>query len=116
MKKRIILSLTAAFFAFLVLPTVLSSASRDDCTAPTHRAMYCNSCGFGNKKDNFVKCGKWVGSTRHPAFLCGDCGFGNKKDNCVKCGKWVASSGVPSVMCGDCGFGNKKDLCVKCGK
>ena len=25
----------------------------------------------------------------YKAMLCGDCGFGSKKDNCVKCGKWA---------------------------
>src|SRR5207245_3854390 len=24
----------------------------------------------------------------YAAMLCGDCGFGSKKDNCAKCGKW----------------------------
>ena len=110
MKKHTILILSALLFA-LLLPAV-----RGDLTAPTHRAMYCNSCGFGNKKDNCVLCGKWVGSTSHPAYLCSSCGFGNKKDNCVKCDKWIGSSGIPAVMCNSCGFGNKKNNCVKCGK
>ena len=53
------------------------------------RAQLCNNCGFGNKKDNCVKCGKWVANNGIPAQLCNDCGFGNKKDNCAKCGKWA---------------------------
>ena len=80
------------------------------------KAQLCNDCGFGNKKENCVKCGKWVASNGVPAVLCNDCGFGNKKDNCVKCGKWVANNGVPAQLCNDCGFGNKKDNCCKCGK
>ncbi|HWY38052.1 MAG TPA: hypothetical protein VNY73_05805 [Bacteroidia bacterium] len=80
------------------------------------QAQLCGNCGFGNKKDNCVKCDKWVASSGVKAQLCNDCGFGNKKDNCVKCGKWVASSTVPAQLCGSCGFGNKKDNCVKCGK
>jgi len=80
------------------------------------RAQLCNNCGFGNKKDNCCKCGKWVACNGVPARLCNDCGFGNKKDNCVKCGKWVANNGVPAQLCNDCGFGNKKENCAKCGK
>ncbi|HXB42222.1 MAG TPA: hypothetical protein VNZ49_16905 [Bacteroidia bacterium] len=80
------------------------------------KAQLCGDCGFGNKKDNCAKCGKWVASSGVQAMLCSDCGFGNKKDNCVKCGKWVASSGVKAQLCSDCGFGNKKDNCVKCNK
>ncbi len=80
------------------------------------KAQLCNDCGFGSKKDNCVKCGKWVANNGVPARLCNDCGFGNKKDNCVKCGKWVANNGVPAQLCNDCGFGNKKENCAKCGK
>jgi len=50
------------------------------------------------------------------AQLCGQCGFGNKKDTCVKCGKTTFGRGVMAQLCGQCGFGNKKDSCVKCGK
>ena len=81
-----------------------------------HSAYLCNDCGFGNKKDNCCKCGKWRGSTSIPARLCNDCGFGNKKDNCCKCGKWCGSVKIPAYLCNDCGFGNKKDNCCKCGK
>lgn len=80
------------------------------------RAMLCNDCGFGNRKENCVKCGKWMGSTKIPAYLCSSCGFGNRKDECVKCGRWIGSGGVPACICGSCGFGNRKDDCVKCGK
>ena len=57
--------------------------------ATHYEARLCNRCGFGNKKDNCVRCGKWVGSFRQLAYLCGSCGFGNKKDNCAICGKWA---------------------------
>jgi hypothetical protein len=57
-----------------------------------------------------------VPCTKFKAQLCNNCGFGNKKDNCWKCGKWVANNGVPAVLCNDCGFGNKKDNCAKCNK
>jgi len=80
------------------------------------KAQLCSDCGFGSKKDNCVKCNKWVASSGSQAFLCGDCGFGSKKDNCVKCNKWVGSSGVKAQLCGDCSFGSKKDNCSKCSK
>ena len=57
--------------------------------ATHYEARLCNSCGFGSKKDNCVRCGKWVGSFRQLAYLCGSCGFGSKKDNCAICGKWA---------------------------
>ena len=79
------------------------------------QASLCSSCGFGNKKDNCVVCGKWCGSTKIPARLCNDCGFGNKKDNCVICGKWCGSVKIPASVCSSCGFGNKKENCAKCG-
>src|ERR1700741_5329547 len=80
-------------------------------TCTREKAQLCNDCGFGSKKDNCVKCNKWVASSGQQAYLCGDFGFGNKKDNCVKCNKWVGSSGVKAQLCGDCSFGNKKDNC-----
>lgn len=105
--------LTAVLFAgCLSLPTLAPCEP----AAPTYRAMYCNSCGFGNKKNDCVLCGKWVGGSGIPAYLCSSCGFGNKKNDCVKCGKWVGGSGVPALMCSSCGFGDKKNKCVKCGK
>ncbi len=79
-------------------------------------ARLCGNCGFGSKKDNCAKCGKWMASTRIPARLCSDHGFGSKADNCVTCGKWVGSNKQLAYVCGNCGFGSKKDNCVKCGK
>ncbi len=79
-------------------------------------AKLCNSCGFGNKKDNCARCGKWMGTTQIPAILCGDHGFGNKGDNCCVCGKWVGSATIRAHIGNCCGFGNKKDNCVICGK
>ena|SRR5688572_1083522 len=84
--------------------------------AEHYQAMLCGDCGFGSKKDNCAKCGKWMGSTKYPARLCGDHGFGSKKDNCASCGKWIGSSKQIAYV-GDChGFGNKKENCVVCGK
>ena len=57
--------------------------------AEHYPASLCGDCSFGSKKDNCVKCGKWVGSSKARAFVCGDCGFGSKKDNCVICSKWA---------------------------
>ena len=79
-------------------------------------AKLCNNCGFGSKKDNCAKCGKWMGNTKMPARLCGDHGFGSKGDNCVVCGKWVGSAKIPAMIGNCCGFGSKKDNCVICGK
>ena len=31
-------------------------------------------------------------ATHYQAMLCGNCGFGSKKDNCAKCGKWMGGS------------------------
>ncbi|HNN93056.1 MAG TPA: hypothetical protein PKI03_12340 [Pseudomonadota bacterium] len=84
--------------------------------ATHYEARLCNSCGFGSKKDNCVRCGKWVGSHRIPARLCSNHGFGSKKDNCVRCGKWVGSFRQLAYLCGNCGFGSKKDNCAICGK
>ncbi len=50
-------------------------------------AVLCNSCGFGNKADDCVKCGK--NNAKIMAQLCNSCGFGSKDDKCVKCGKHV---------------------------
>lgn len=83
---------------------------------PKYPARLCNDCGFGAKKDNCTKCGKWVGSTDIKARLCSNCGFGSKQNNCVKCGKWVGSADIRAKLCNDCGFGSKKEYCVKCGK
>lgn len=88
----------------------------DEIMAVSERAMLCNSCAFGNKKDNCAKCGKWMASSRTPAYLCSSCGFGNKKNDCVKCGKWIGSGGHPASICSSCAFGNGKTNCVKCGK
>lgn len=79
-------------------------------------ALLCSNCGFGNKKENCVLCGKWVGGHGVPARLCTSCGFGNKKENCVLCGRWVGSHGVPGQLCSNCGFGTRGKNCVKCGK
>ncbi len=98
------------------LPALSHLHEFSEVTPAVVRAQLCNNCGFGNKKDNCCKCGKWVANNGVPARLCNDCGFGNKKDNCVKCGKWVANNGVPAQLCNDCGFGNKKENCAKCGK
>ena len=84
--------------------------------AEHYPARLCGDCGFGNKKDNCARCGKWMASTRIPARLCGEHGFGSKKDNCAVCGKWVGSNNQRAFICGDCGFGNKKENCVICGK
>ena len=81
-----------------------------------HPALLCNDCGFGSKKDNCVKCGKWVGSSKIKGYIGDCCGFGSKKENCVKCGKWVGSTRIHGTLCNDCGFGSKKDNCVICGK
>ncbi len=79
-------------------------------------AFLCNNCGFGNKKNDCVKCGKWIGGGGSPAHLCNSCGFGSKKNDCVKCGKWTGSARIPAQLCNSCSFGNKKNNCVKCGK
>lgn len=52
-------------------------------------AHICGNCSFGSKKDNCVKCDKWMANQRSTAHICGNCCFGSKKDNCVKCGKWM---------------------------
>ena len=54
--------------------------------------------------------------SHYPAHICIDCGFGNKKDDCCKCGKWMPHQKIPANICNDCGFGNKADDCCKCGK
>src|SRR4051812_48706539 len=84
--------------------------------AEHYAAKLCNNCGFGSKKDDCVKCGKWMGTTKIPARLCGEHGFGSKKDDCAKCGKWVGTHDQLAYVCNNCGFGSKKDNCVKCGK
>ncbi|MDO4576321.1 MAG: hypothetical protein Q4D98_14030 [Planctomycetia bacterium] len=118
--KRVVLGIV------LVLLTVGYADACDDgtnaaaavCSEQTgfYRAMLCSNCGFGNRKENCVKCGKWVGNNACPARLCSNCGFGSKKNDCVLCGKWIGNSGVPAVLCGNCSFGNKKESCVRCGK
>ena len=80
------------------------------------QARLCSNCGFGNKRDNCVRCGKWVGSSGIPAQICKNCGFGSKKDYCAKCGKWMGSTSYPAQLCGTCGFGNKRYECVQCGR
>lgn len=84
--------------------------------ATHYPAFLCNSCGFGSKKDDCAKCGKWMGSTKYPARLCNDHGFGSKKDNCAKCGKWTGSTKIAAYVGNCCGFGSKKENCVICGK
>jgi hypothetical protein len=96
--------------------TPVPHSSKDVAVVQCFKAQLCNDCGFGNKKENCVKCGKWVANNGVPARLCSDCGFGSKENNCVKCGKWVANNGVPAKLCNDCGFGNKKENCCKCSK
>jgi hypothetical protein len=97
------------------LPAALLVSRRAEATH--YQGMLCNSCGFGNKKDNCAKCGKWMGGgRRYPARLCSDHGFGNKASNCVVCGKWIGSNRQIAQIGDCCGFGNKKDNCVICGK
>lgn len=84
--------------------------------AEHHPAMLCNDCGFGSRKDNCVKCGKWMGSTRIPARLCADHGFGSKKENCAHCGKWIGSHRQLAYVGNCCGFGSKQENCVLCDK
>lgn len=88
----------------------------DRASEPKIRAKLCNDCGFGSRKENCVKCGKWVGSTDIKARLCNNCGFGSKKEYCVKCGKWVGTTNIDAKLCNNCGFGSKQENCVKCGK
>ena len=95
---------------------MLLGVAPTEAKAPRYTGRLCSSCGFGNKKDNCVLCGKWMSSTYYPAGLCTNCGFGNKVENCVKCGKWTGNSYYPARICGNCGFGSKKENCVKCGK
>ena len=83
--------------------------------ATHYQAMLCNTCGFGSKKDNCAKCGKWMSSTKLPARLCSNHGFGSKKDNCAVCGKWIGSNRQMAFIGNCCGFGAKKDNCVICG-
>lgn len=91
--------------------------SENEFTAGSERAMLCFSCALGAKKENCVKCGKWISSSPTPAILCGFCGHGSNKENCVKCGIWVGSGGHPASLCFNCAYvGNRKDTCVKCGK
>jgi hypothetical protein len=101
----------------IALPAGAAVLLRSPLAHATHyQAMLCGSCSFGNKKDNCVHCGKWMGSTKYPARLCSDHGFGNKKDNCASCGKWIGSTRELAYVGNCCGFGNKKENCVICGK
>lgn len=75
-------------------------------------ACLCNNCSFGNKKDNCVKCSKFLGGSKNAAYLCGNCSVGSKKDNCAKCDKWMGGSKTVAMKCNNCGPGK----CVKCGK
>ncbi len=103
-------------FSLFALPVGIAAFPRL-ARAEHYQAMLCGDCGFGSKKDDCAKCGKWMGSsTRHPARLCGDHGFGNKKDNCCRCGKWIGSNRQMAYVGDCCGFGSKKDNCVVCGK
>ncbi|MEK6646708.1 MAG: hypothetical protein AABY84_08550 [Candidatus Firestonebacteria bacterium] len=74
-------------------------------------ALLCNSCGFGNKAEECVKCGQPFASIT--AKLCDNCGFGNKANECVKCSQPFAST--LAKLCNTCGFG-KENYCVKCGQ
>lgn len=119
MKK--VLTLVISISAVLIFTVVCWFNSQATVVAQDEYTMHysaylCNNCGFGNRKDNCCKCGKWCGSTKIPARLCNDCGFGNRKDNCCVCGKWCGSTKIPAYLCNNCGFGNRKDNCCKCGK
>lgn len=103
-----------SYLSLIPLSGLMLWSSRAEATH--YAAQLCNGCGFGSKKDNCVRCGKWTGSTKIAARLCGQCGFGNKQNNCAKCGKWVGSHHQLAYLCNNCGFGNKKNNCVKCGK
>ena len=48
-------------------------------------ALLCNSCGFGSKMDDCIKCGK--NFAKIMVFLYNSCGFGSKAKKCIKCGK-----------------------------
>ena len=98
------------------IPLSSESQKLSDALTAHFPAYLCNDCGFGNRKENCAKCGRWIGVTRVPARLCNDCGFGSRGSNCVKCGKWIGNSRTPAMLCNDCGFGNRKENCVKCGK
>jgi len=121
MKHSLVFCL-ALFLAFSA--STLLACEHEDCAHQENevwltgstRAMLCSNCGFGNKKDYCVICGKWLASSRIPAYLCSNCGFGSKKDDCVLCGKWIGGHGIPACICSNCGFGSKKENCVKCGK
>lgn len=54
--------------------------------------------------------------THYQAYLCDNCSWSSKKENCVKCDKWIGSSGVLARLCDDFGWSSKKEYCVKCGK
>jgi len=67
------------------------------------------------KKNNCVKCGKWLGGPKHIAYLCTDHGFGSKADNCISCNSWTAtqqSTREVGYLCNKCN--NKHDHCVEC--
>ena len=76
--------------ALPLLPFASLLVAESEALASHYPAQLCNSCGFGSKKDNCVRCGKWVGSHHQLAYLCGSCGFGSKKENCVVCGRWAS--------------------------
>ncbi|MBP5622561.1 MAG: hypothetical protein J6X44_11165 [Thermoguttaceae bacterium] len=107
-KKLILIIAVLALFACVPI----------EAAAPNYYpARLCNSCGFGSKRQNCVKCDKWTGTTHYNARLCNSCGFGTKNQNCVKCGKWIGSSNYYEAwLCNSCGFGHKDENCVKCGK
>ena len=102
--------------ALPLLPLAGLLLSESEALAVHYTALLCNRCGFGNKKTNCARCGRWVGGSRIPARLCNGCGFGNKKTNCVRCGRWAAGSRIVALLCNRCGFGNKKTNCVRCGR
>ena len=47
--------------------------------------------------------------------ICDSCGFGGKADECIKCGTPIYSGGAMVKMCDSCGFGGTADECIKCG-
>ena len=81
-RRKVLLSLVAVPVGVTLFPR--------RARAEHYQAMLCGDCGFGSKKDNCAKCGKWIGSSKQIAYVGDCCGFGSKKENCVVCGKWAA--------------------------
>jgi hypothetical protein len=78
-------------------------------------ARLCDSCGFGSRQEECLKCGEEASHGGVIAPLCASCSS-SAGDKCIKCGKPISAVSVTALLCGRCGVHPDGKRCSRCGR